>query len=135
MAKKLAYERYYWFHGQVKANRYPNAKTLAERCEISGKQAQRDIEFMRERVEAPLHYNPSHRGYEYSDERYELPPVWFSEEELTAMCLSLRPSAAIPDRKLKNYLHHILKKFIDFRSTDFMPALEDIEERGEHVPE
>lgn len=128
MAKKLTYERYYWFHGQVKANRYPNAKTLAGHCDISGKQAQRDIEFMRDRIEAPLEYNSARRGYEYTDHKYELPPVWFSEEELTALCISLRLAAAIPDRKLKDYLHRILKKFILFRSADSLPALGDIEE-------
>lgn len=44
MGKKLAYERYYWFHGQVKAGQYPNAKKLSEKFEISQKQAQRGIE-------------------------------------------------------------------------------------------
>ena len=46
MGKKLAYERYHWFHGQIKAGRYPNARRLGERFEISEKQAQREIEFM-----------------------------------------------------------------------------------------
>lgn len=128
MAKKLAYERYYWFHGQVKAERYPNAKTLGGHCEISGKQAQRDIEFMRDRLEAPLEYDRGRRGYGYTRDRYELPPMWFNEEELTALCLSLRLSAAIPDRKLKDHLHHILKKMIIFRSADSLPGLRDIEE-------
>ncbi len=127
MAKKLSYERYYWFHGQVKANRYPNAVALAEYCGISHKQAQRDIEFMHERLHAPLEYVNSRRGYEYRKANYELPPVWFNEEELTALCLALRLSAAIPDRKLKAGLTGILKKFIIFRSADSMPAPADIE--------
>ncbi len=116
MAKKLAYERYCWFHGQVKDGRFPNATSLAERFEISGKQAQRDIEFMRDRLDAPLVYNYFKRGYEYEDISYELPPVWFNEDELLALCLALRLSATIPDRKIKDSLRAILKKFFTFRT-------------------
>jgi predicted DNA-binding transcriptional regulator YafY len=50
MGRKLAYERYNWFHGQVKERRYPNARKLSERFEVSGKQAQRDVEIMRDRL-------------------------------------------------------------------------------------
>jgi hypothetical protein len=52
MSGKLSYERYHWFHGQVKEGRHPNAKKLSEKFEISQKQAQRDIEFIRDRLEA-----------------------------------------------------------------------------------
>lgn len=37
MSKKLALERYHWFHGQIKSDRYPNARRLAEYFEISTK--------------------------------------------------------------------------------------------------
>jgi hypothetical protein len=30
VSKKLSLERYHWFHGQIKANRFPNAKRLAD---------------------------------------------------------------------------------------------------------
>ncbi|MBI5102660.1 MAG: hypothetical protein HZB33_12630 [Nitrospirae bacterium] len=63
MAKKLTYERFRWLHGEVKAGLYPNANKLAEMFEISGKQAQRDIEFLRDRLGAPLQYNADKRGY------------------------------------------------------------------------
>lgn len=39
MSKKLAYERYYWLHGEIRAGLYSNAKKLAEEFEISPKQA------------------------------------------------------------------------------------------------
>ena len=74
MAKKLSYERYAWFHGRVKADVFPNSTHLAGRFEISHKQAQRDIEFMRERLSAPLLYTADHRGYGYKEGNYELPP-------------------------------------------------------------
>jgi predicted DNA-binding transcriptional regulator YafY len=129
MAKKLAYERYLWFHGQIKAGRYPNAKKLSERFELSEKQAQREIEFIRDRLRAPLSYNPLRKGYEYEDESYELPPVWFKEDELLALCLALRLASTLPDRKLKGSLHEILEKFLTFRFLDSPPSIEDIKQK------
>lgn len=129
MGKKLAYERYYWFHGQIRASRYPNARKLSEKFEISEKQAQRDIEFMRDRLWAPLVYNSNKRGYEFQDDTYELPPIWFKEDELLGLCLALRLASTIPDRRLKTSLYDLLQKFLSFRFLDSPPSLADIREK------
>lgn len=129
MGKKLTYERYYWFHGQVKAGRHPNARKLSEKFEVSEKQAQRDIEFMRDRLEAPLVYNPERRGYELEEDGYELPPIWFREDELLALCLALRLASTLPDLKLKKSLHELLEKFLAFRFLDSVPTLTDMQKK------
>ncbi len=129
MSKKLAYERYYWFHGQLKAARSPNARKLAERFEISVKQAQRDIEFMRDRLGMPLAYCPEEKGYKLEDVGYELPPVWFKEDELMALCLALRLASTLPDLKFKKSLYELLEKFLTFRFLNSPPTLEDIKEK------
>ncbi len=129
MGKKLAYERYYWFHGQVKEARYPNARLLSEKFEVSQKQAQRDIEFMRDRLNAPFIYNGLKKGYGYEDSGFELPPIWIREDELLALCLGLRLASTLPDRKLKDSLHQLLEKFLTFRFLDSPPTLESIKEK------
>jgi predicted DNA-binding transcriptional regulator YafY len=129
MAKKLAYERYHWFHGQIKAGRYPNARKLAEEFELSGKQGQREIEFMRDRLCAPLVYDSGRRGYKYEDDGYELPPIWYKEDELLALCLALRLASTLPDLKLKDSLHELLDKFLTFRSLDPHVSLAEIKEK------
>lgn len=129
MGKKLAYERYHWFHGQLKEGRHPNARRLADKFEISVKQAQRDLEFMRDRLGAPLAYDPQVKGYSLEDKSYELPPIWFKEDELTALCLALRLASTLPDLRLKNSLYEILKKFLAFRFLDSSPSLEDIKRK------
>jgi predicted DNA-binding transcriptional regulator YafY len=129
LAKKLAYERYNWFHGQIKAGRYPNARKLAEEFELSEKQAQREIEFIRDRLGAPLLYDSARKGYEYEDDTFELPPVWYKEDELLALCLALRLASTLPDLKLKDSLHEVLGKFLAFRSLDSRVGLEEIKER------
>ena len=126
MSKKLTYERYQWFHGRAMAGAYPNAGRLAERFEISRKQAQRDVEFMKERLAAPLVYDANRRGYTYTNDGYELPPIWLKEEELLALCLAQRLSAAVPDRELKGALERVLRKFVDLRSDGSLTVIGDI---------
>jgi len=129
VTKKLSYERYYWFHGQIKGGRYPNARKLAERFELSEKQAQREVEFMRDRLCAPLVYDSGRKGYEYENDSYELPPIWFKEDELLALCLALRLASTLPDHQFKNSLHDLLQKFLTYRFLDSPPSLEDLKEK------
>lgn len=127
MAKKLSYERYAWFHGRVKAGHFPNAAHVAEHFEISQKQAQRDVAFMKDRLNAPLCYRSDRRGYAYEDGSYELPPMWLKEEELHAFCLALRLSAAIPDRDFKRSLRRLMENVLSLRSADSRPSLRELE--------
>lgn len=129
MAGKLAYERYYWFHGQIKGNKRPNSKLLADKFEVSQKTAQRDIEFMRDRIGAPLEYSHVNRGYYYTDKGYELPPIWLSESELVAFTLAKRLAAAIPDRNLKDSLSTFISKFSSRVSDKVGFNLDDIQDK------
>jgi predicted DNA-binding transcriptional regulator YafY len=130
MSKRLAHERFYWFHCQILAKQFPNAKRLTEHFEISHKQAQRDIEFMRERLKAPLVYISDRRGYIYDEKSsYEFPPVWLDEEELLAFFLALRLASTLPDRSLKNSLKIFLQRFLAFRSSDTSIGLVDMEKK------
>ena len=129
MAGKLAYERYYWFHEQIKCKEHPNSKLLAEKFEISQKTAQRDIEFMRDRIGAPLEYSHADRGYYYTDKGYELPPIWLNENELVAFILAKRLATAIPDRNLKDSLNKFINKLSSRLSDKVGFNLDDIQDK------
>ena len=129
MAGKLAYERYYWFHEQIKCKEHPNSKLLAEKFEISQKTAQRDIEFMRDRIGAPLEYSHADRGYYYTDKGYELPPIWLNESELVAFILAKRLATAIPDRNLKDSLNKFINKLSSRLSDKVGFNLDDIQDK------
>jgi len=120
MSSVIILERYLWFHNQIKQKRRPNARTLAERFDISGKTAQRNIEFLRDRLGAPLRYIPEARGYEYEDNAWELPGLWLHEDELISLVLSYRLAAAVPDSEVKSALKTFLNHIIAVRaSADF----------------
>lgn len=112
MTRKIIYERFLWFDDQVRHARYPNAGDLASRFELCRKTAQRDIEFMRDRMRAPLVYAPDRRGYAYADNTYELPGIWLSQEKLGALLISSRLASTIPDRRLKSSLSRLLQQIV-----------------------
>lgn len=66
-------ERIYSFHTQVQRNRYPNATDIAEEFEVSLATAHRDINYLRDRLLAPLTFNQQKNGYAYSEEGFRLP--------------------------------------------------------------
>lgn len=80
-----------WFHNRVVENAYPNAGTLADQFEISNRQAQRDIEYMRDSMNAPLLYCARKRGYRYEKE-YVLPSFFLSESEKETVRLLAKQS-------------------------------------------
>ncbi|MEN8152404.1 MAG: WYL domain-containing protein [Acidobacteriota bacterium] len=125
MAKKLSYERYLWFHARIKRGRFPKISDLSEKFEISTRQASREIEFMRNFFNAPIEYSPDESGYYYSDDKFELPGLWASEEDIITLILAKRLSSTIPHKKKKKNLDLFLKKIFDESGIDF----EELEKR------
>lgn len=61
-----------WLHKQIFEERYPNAYRISEKFGISHRQAQRDIEYLKREMNAPLEYDPHKKGFYYS-ESFSLP--------------------------------------------------------------
>jgi predicted DNA-binding transcriptional regulator YafY len=66
-------ERIMTFHGWVKDGRFPSLKRLQDSFEVSRATASRDVEFMRDRLGAPLEYDRENSGYYYSSENFRMP--------------------------------------------------------------
>ena len=143
MGTKNIYERFVWFDNQVRVKKYPNATTLAEQFEISTKTAQRDIEFMRDRLLCPLDYDSSQKGYYYDNETFSLPMVYLSSEELSALLIARKmlqdiSGGSIGDEissvvdKITNILkkHSVVADQIDdafsFQLIEYSPAPETV---------
>ncbi len=143
MGIKNIYERFVWFHDQVRVRKYPNATSLSEQFEISTKAAQRDIDFIRDRLLCPLDYDSSQKGYYYDDETFSLPMVYLSSEELSALLIARKilkdiSSGSIGHEissvvdKITNILrkHSVAADHIDdafsFQLIEYSPALEEV---------
>jgi proteasome accessory factor B len=69
----------------IKAGDWPNRSKLADDIEVTTKTIQRDIDFMRDRMNLPIAYNRAHRGYEFSQPIDNFPMVELSEAELISV--------------------------------------------------
>jgi predicted DNA-binding transcriptional regulator YafY len=81
-------ERMLRIHQAVQTGRHPNATQLARELEVSTKSIHRDLEFMRDRLELPLEYDPVRRGYAYTQEVSGFPTLQMTEGELFALLVA-----------------------------------------------
>lgn len=67
---------------EIRSGRYPNSTYLSKKFEVSRATIMRDIEFLRDRYDAPLEYDQIRNGYYYSDNNFFIQSVMLSEGEL-----------------------------------------------------
>ncbi len=72
--------RIQWLHKRLVNGSYPNARRLAERFRISPRQAQRDIDFLKKKMGAPIEYDAARRGFYYSAP-FQLPLLLTSDND------------------------------------------------------
>lgn len=92
-------------HHQVADGAYPNCTRLARELEVSAKSIQRDLAFMRDRLNLPIEYDARRYGYYYTEPVASFPTLQVSEGEIFAMLIA--------EKALREY-----------RGTDFEKPLE-----------
>jgi predicted DNA-binding transcriptional regulator YafY len=77
--------RIYYIDKEIASGKYPNANTLAEGYGAGTATIYRDIEFMRDRLNAPIEYSAEHRGWYYGKKAYRLPASFASADDMLAL--------------------------------------------------
>ncbi len=89
MAKyKPQHSRLLFIDNEIGKGNYPNSSQLARDYEVSSKTIQRDIDYMRYQLDAPIEYSARHRGYYYTEANYKLPAISIKESDLFAIYLT-----------------------------------------------
>jgi predicted DNA-binding transcriptional regulator YafY len=78
------FHRLIWIDACIRKGGYPN-RTIAGQFEISIRQAQRDVEYLRDSMGAPVGYSSSRNGYYYTDETFVLPSGFITGEDRTVL--------------------------------------------------
>src|SRR5208282_1167238 len=81
-------ERMLRIHQALQSGAFPNASTLAREIEVATKTIHRDLEFMRDRLNLPLEFNPTRNGYHYTEEVSAFPTMQITEGELFALVVA-----------------------------------------------
>ena len=79
-----ANNRIQWLHKKITEYSYPNAMRLAERFNVSHRQAQRDVDFLRKQLGAPIEYDAEHKGFYYTTD-FSLPVLLTSDNDESYM--------------------------------------------------
>jgi predicted DNA-binding transcriptional regulator YafY len=95
---------------RLKNNEYPNCTSFAVDWEISTKTAQRDIDFLRDRMGAPIEYDALHRGYYYTEPTFMLPAVQMNEGELAALLMGSKMLEAFQGTPMAEKLSAVFDK-------------------------
>ena len=82
-------ERFYKIDQLLKERKVVSFAALQSALDVSAATLKRDLEYMRERFNAPIEYDREANGYRFGAERegprYELPGLWFSADEAYAL--------------------------------------------------
>ena len=80
-------ERFYKICKRLSKSRSSPSRTFLDELEISRPTFYRDIEYLKDRFNAPIQYDPVSRGYRFDPgaERFELPGIWFTAREAHAL--------------------------------------------------
>jgi len=87
-------ERFYKIDQLLKERKVVSFALFREKLGMSRASVKRDLEYMRERFNAPIEYDRSLNGYRFgkprSGPRYELPGLWFNAVEVQALLTTLQ---------------------------------------------
>ena len=81
-------ERMLRIHQLIQAGNFPNATSLARETEVSTKTIQRDIEFMRDRLNLPVKFDSTRNGLHYTSEVSAFPTLQITEGEIFALVVA-----------------------------------------------
>ena len=94
----------------IREKSYPNCRSLAAEYEVSVKTIQRDIEYMRIELNAPLEYSARERGFYYTEEQFQLPAMDIRESDLFAIYLADKLLAQYEGTPIHDSLRSVFRK-------------------------
>ncbi|MCZ2290755.1 MAG: WYL domain-containing protein [Burkholderiales bacterium] len=85
-------DRVYKIELLIRSRGHLSFQALLDELEVSPATLKRDLEFLRDRLGAPIEYDRDLNGYrfgaEYRGQKHELPGLWFNERELYSLLMA-----------------------------------------------
>lgn len=122
-------ERIYKIEMLIRTRECVSFASLIEALEVSPATLKRDLQYLRERLDAPIEYDAAENGYRFGQQwrgqQHELPGVWFSEKELHALLTMHQMLASLDeDGILSRHLQPMFDKLTGMLGVDEAEAQE-----------
>lgn len=122
-------ERFYKIDQMLRERRVVPIEVFLEELAVSRATFKRDIEYMRERLHAPIVWDREARGYRFETGKttgpaYELPGLWFSAGELYALLAAQKLLADIEPGILASHVAPLQARLAALLETSGHPAAE-----------
>jgi len=122
-------ERFYKIELLIRTRECVSFATLLAALEVSPATLKRDLQYLRERMDAPIEYDALANGYRFGQQwrgqQHELPGVWFSEKELHALLTMHQMLASLDEEGiLSRHLQPMFDKLTGMLGVDEAEAKE-----------
>ena len=77
--------RIYFIDRQIASGKYPNVNSLSKEYEVGTATIYRDIEYMKDMLNAPIAYSAKYRGWYYEEKTFRLPARFASADDMLAL--------------------------------------------------
>ena len=124
MSTKL--ERVLRMSAMIHSGGYPSVKTFMERFEVSERTVLGDIEYLKNRLYAPLIYSRSHRGYFYTDKNWKLPTLPVTQGQLLALFLSVELTERYLGTNFEQPLREAIEQIIELLPQDVQVSMSEL---------
>lgn len=103
-------ERLSWLVDLLRENKCPGRRQLAETMEVTPRTIQRDLDFLRERLGAPIAYDHTRKGYILTEPTWFLPQVSLTEGELFSLLVARQAMAQYRGTPVEHTLRRVFDK-------------------------
>jgi predicted DNA-binding transcriptional regulator YafY len=106
-------ERFYRINHLLSVRQCVPLETFLKDMEVSRATFKRDLEYLRERLHAPIIWDAERHGYRYDmdgkkETRYQLPGIWFTAQEIHALLVMEQLLRKLQPRLLTPYVQPLL---------------------------
>ena len=82
---KPQYKRLIFIDRKIREGKYPSCASLGAEWEVSAKTIQRDVDYLKWELDAPIEYDAIRHGLYYRDKTWFLPAILMSEGDILAL--------------------------------------------------
>ena len=99
---------------KLREKKYPNCVQMAREYEVADRTIHRDIEYMRNSLDAPIAYDKKRRGFYYTEDNYVFQGIRIKESDLFAICIAEKALELYANTPLYDKLSAVFEKIRSF---------------------